>query len=118
METSKTKNKLCLEYLKNKTDQTIVFVKNTAKANHLNGYLKLNKIACETLHGKLLQKVRDNVYQDFMDKKFPVLIATDLASRGLDTLKVNLVINYDLPINSDTYIHRIGRSGRKNQKSL
>jgi len=117
LKTSKTKNKLCLEALANKTGQVIIFVKNTAKANHLNGYLKLNGYHCEALHGKLLQKTRSSIYQKFMDKKFDVLVATDLVSRGLDTVKVNTVINFDLPINADIYTHRIGRAGRLKQKN-
>lgn len=117
LKSPKTKNKLCLEALNNQSGQVIIFVKNTAKANHLKGYLNLHNIPCETLHGKLLQKMRNKIYQKFMDKKIPILVATDLASRGLDTLKVDTVINFDLPQNAEIYIHRKGRAGRLKQTS-
>jgi len=112
LKSSKTKNKLCLEELKEACVQSIVFVKNREKANHLNGYFRLNKTPCQMLHGKMKQPERSKIFQNFMDGRISTLIATDLAARGLDTLNVDLIINFDLPQTSADYFHRKGRTGR------
>lgn len=92
--------------------QAMVFVKNREKANHLNGLLRLRGFASETLHGKLPQPDRARIFQAFREGRFPVLVATDLAARGLDIVEVALVVNFDLPRNYRDYVHRLGRTGR------
>jgi ATP-dependent RNA helicase DDX42 len=68
------------------------------------------------LHGDMLQGERDRVIRDFKKGKFPILIATDVAARGLDIKSVRTVINYDMAKDIDSHIHRIGRTGRAGEK--
>jgi superfamily II DNA/RNA helicase len=118
LKSSRAKNMLCLDELKESFSRVIVFVKNKNKANHVHGYLRLHKIPCQMLHGKMKQPERSRIYQNLMDGRIPVLIATDLASRGLDTLHVDLVINFNLPQSAADYMHRKGRAGRRNRPGL
>ena len=64
------------------------------------------------------QKERQNVMRDFRSGKSRILISTDVLSRGIDVQQVSLVINYDVPRDTDTYLHRIGRSGRYGRKGV
>ena len=64
------------------------------------------------MHGEMQQKEREAIMQDFRQGNSRVLITTDIWARGIDVQQVSLVINYDLPISRENYIHRIGRSGR------
>ena len=68
------------------------------------------------MHGDMPQKERDAIMQDFRQGNSRVLISTDVWARGIDVQQVSLVINYDLPVNRENYIHRIGRSGRFGRK--
>ena len=68
--------------------------------------------AAEGLHGDLSQNQRDNVMRKFRDGSIDVLVATDVAARGLDVSGVTHVINFDLPQDPESYVHRIGRTGR------
>jgi superfamily II DNA/RNA helicase len=111
------KTRLCLEALNQAQGQVIIFVANRQKANHLNGLLKQNGIPCGLLHGRLKQSERQLAFQAFLNGKFSILIATDIAGRGLDTLRVDLVINFNLPRNARDYIHRKGRAGRMGRPS-
>ena len=95
------------------TAQALVFVANREKANHLNGLLRLRGVSSGALHGDRLQSERALAYQGFKDGKFKVLVATDLAARGLDIPEVDLVVNYDLPRNFREYVHRSGRAARR-----
>lgn len=70
------------------------------------------------MHGDLTQKERDKIMSEFRAGNSRVLIATDIWGRGLDVQQVSLVINYDLPLNRELYIHRIGRSGRYGRKGM
>ena len=70
------------------------------------------------MHGQMVQKERDAIMEDFRSGSSRVLIATDIWGRGLDVQQVSLVINYDLPLNRELYIHRIGRSGRFGRKGV
>merc|ERR1739845_93503 len=72
----------------------------------------------ETVHGDLTQKQRLDIYQKFKNFKCRILVSTDLFGRGVDIEKVNIVINYDMPPESDTYLHRVGRAGRFGTKGL
>ena len=71
-----------------------------------------------SIHGKMTTKERSDVVKDFRDGKTRILITTDLLARGIDIPQVNLVLNYDLPPNKETYIHRIGRCGRFGKKGI
>ena len=70
----------------------------------------------DALNGNLNQNKRDKVMSGFRNKKFKVLVATDIASRGLDVDHIEHVINYDLPQVAEDYVHRIGRTGRAGSK--
>ena len=90
-----------------------MFVANREKANHLNGLLRLRGFPAEALHGDRLQSERALAYQNFKDGKVRVLVATDLAARGLDIPEVDHVVNFDLPRNYREYVHRSGRTARR-----
>jgi translation initiation factor 4A len=70
------------------------------------------------IHGELTQPERDTVMKNFRDGVFRVLITTDLLARGIDIQQISLVINFDVPTNRESYIHRIGRSGRFGRKGV
>jgi ATP-dependent RNA helicase RhlE len=113
LKSNKKKGDLLLSELGGAKGQAIVFVANREKANHLNGLLKLRGIGARVLHGHLPQEERAAAYQDFRGGGFRVLVATDLASRGLDMPEVELIVNYDLPKHYKDYVHRTGRTARQ-----
>jgi len=115
LKSNRKKNDLLLEALHERKDQTLVFVANREKANHLNGLLKLRGFSSQALHGDRLQRERALAYQGFKEGRFQVLVATDLAGRGLDLPEVDLVVNYDLPRTFQDYIHRSGRTARRSR---
>lgn len=90
----------------------IVFVKTKYGAEKMAKKLSKEGHAAESLHGNLRQNKRDRVINSFRDKKCRILIATDVAARGLDIPHIRHVINYDLPQCAEDYIHRIGRTAR------
>jgi ATP-dependent RNA helicase RhlE len=93
-------------------DSVIVFTRTKARADYVAHCLNRKEIGCGVLHSDLSQKERDRAMQDFRDGKITILVATDLAARGLDVPEVSHVINYDVPEHADDYVHRIGRTGR------
>ena len=96
-----------------KTEGTvIVFVKTKFGADKLATKLCRAEYQADAIHGDLKQNRRDRVIQDYRAKKFRVLVATDVAARGLDIPHIELVINYDMPQCPEDYIHRIGRTAR------
>jgi ATP-dependent RNA helicase SrmB len=96
----------------------IVFCNKKDKAIELDQWLQQQKISSTVLHGDLVQAKRLAKTKSFMAKKIKVLVATDVAARGLDMLNITHVINYDLPYRGDIYIHRIGRTGRGQQAGI
>ena len=90
----------------------IVFVNTKASAEKLSKNLLKNKHSVSTLHGDVIHRKRERVIKNFRAKNFRIMVATDIASRGLDISHVEHVINYDLPQSHEDYIHRIGRTGR------
>ena len=101
-----------LEQLSTHSGTTIIFVKTKWGSEKLAEKLSRQNHAADVIHGNLKQSRRDRVIQGFRDKKFRILVATDLAARGLDVPHIELVINYDLPQCPEDYIHRIGRTAR------
>ena len=93
-------------------DSVIVFTRTKARADYVAHCLNRKEIGCGVLHSDLTQAARDRAMQDFRDGKITILVATDLAARGLDVPEVSHVINYDVPEHADDYVHRIGRTGR------
>src|SRR5690606_10919131 len=106
LKSNRKKGDLLLQELMSAKGQAIVFVANREKANHLNGLLRLKGMPARVLHGHLPQEERAAAYQDFRKGAFRILVATDLASRGLDMPEVELIVNYDLPKHYKDYVHR------------
>jgi len=93
-------------------EQAIIFTRTKIGASKLEKTLKDKGLDAKALHGDLSQGVRDGVMISFKDHRVKLLVATDIAARGLDVDHVTHVINYDVPNSSETYVHRIGRTGR------
>jgi ATP-dependent RNA helicase DeaD len=93
-------------------EQAIIFVRTKIGAARLGKQLADKGLRVKALHGDLTQGQRDGVMISFKEHKTPLLVATDIAARGLDIEHVTHVINYDLPNNPEIYVHRIGRTGR------
>jgi ATP-dependent RNA helicase DeaD len=93
-------------------EQAIVFVRTKVRAEQLYRILRERGMNVRALHGDMTQGARDGVMLSFKGGRIPVLVATDVAARGLDISTVTHVINYDVPTSPDTYVHRIGRTGR------
>ncbi len=100
------------------TSQAIIFCNTIRKVEWLEQNLKQNNFPITVTHSNMSQTERDNVVKDFREGKTRLLLTTDLLSRGIDIPQVNMVINYDLPLNKETYIHRIGRCGRFDKKGV
>ena len=88
-----------------------MFTQTKREADEVAAALALS-MPCEALHGDIAQKTRETVLRHFRDGKFNALVATDVAARGLDIPDVDLVVHYDLPQDSETFLHRSGRTGR------
>ena len=93
-------------------DRAIAFCNTKNMTDRLAGLLKMRGIACEAIHGDIPQRERERTLQRFKEGKLRVLVATDVAARGLDIDDVDAVFNYDVPDENEYYIHRIGRTGR------
>jgi ATP-dependent RNA helicase DeaD len=93
-------------------DQAIVFVRTKIRCDQLFRTLRDKGMNVRALHGDLSQGQRDGVMLAFKAGRVPILVATDVAARGLDISTVTHVINFDVPTSPDTYVHRIGRTGR------
>ncbi|GAI29982.1 unnamed protein product, partial [marine sediment metagenome] len=118
---SSQKHKMILlnEFLKDETlDQALIFTATKRQAAKLAVELRDEGHLASALHGDMNQRQRTKTMQQMRRKKFKILVATDVASRGLDVLTITHVINYDLPNNSEDYVHRIGRTGRAGAKGL
>jgi ATP-dependent RNA helicase DeaD len=110
---AKEKGARLVELLKTEEpEQAIIFVRTKIGASKLEKMLKDKGLDVKALHGDLSQGVRDGVMISFKDHRVKLLVATDIAARGLDVDHVTHVINYDVPNSSETYVHRIGRTGR------
>ena len=96
----------------------LVFVRLRATANDLAELLRQAGLSSDALHGDLEQFDRDRALARFRNQSTRVLVATDVAARGLDVLDLDLVVNFDLPGQADSYIHRIGRTGRAGKTGL
>ena len=93
-------------------DSVIVFCRTKDRADRIGTMLKKKNHAVAVLHSNRTQREREQALKGFRDGKFEVLVATDIAARGLDILNVSHVINYDVPQHPEDYVHRIGRTGR------
>ena len=108
-----TKRDLLSHILKDKKiDQVLLFSRTKHGADRITRNLKKERISAAAIHGDKAQNARQRALQDFKDGQIRVLVATDIAARGIDIDKLGYVINYDIPNESETYVHRIGRCGR------
>lgn len=110
---------LLLHILKDqKIDQVLIFSRTKIGADKITKNLKKNKIECAAIHGDKAQNQRQKALTQFKAGEIRVLVATDIAARGIDIDKLKYVINYDIPNISETYVHRIGRSGRAGEEGI
>ena len=93
-------------------DRSIVFCNTKNMTDRLSGLLKMRGFSAQCIHGDIQQRVREKTLQSFRSGKLKILVATDVAARGLDIDDVDAVFNYDVPDEIEYYIHRIGRTGR------
>ena len=116
----KLKEHYLLYLLRNryKETNTLIFVNHVKQCDFLYNLCKLFEIKVSHLHSKMTQKNRREDLQKFKGSMTNILISTDLASRGLDIKQCDLVINFDIPLSSLTFIHRAGRTGRIGNKGL
>ena len=103
-----------LEFLFNRGDmgRTLIFTRTKHGADKLTKILRKAKVKAESIHGNKSQNARTKAMDGFRAGKIPVLVATDIASRGIDVDEITHVVNYDMPIDPETYVHRIGRTAR------
>jgi len=96
-------------------DSVIIFCRTRDRADHVAKLLKRHQHAVAVLHSNRTQMEREQALRGFRDGRYEVLVATDIAARGLDIANVSHVINYDVPQHPEDYVHRIGRTGRAEQ---
>jgi ATP-dependent RNA helicase RhlE len=107
------KGDLLVELLKDNTIYSaIAFTRTKARANRLAAHLQKHNVLAERIHGDRSQSQRTRALDDFKRGKLRVLVATDIASRGIDVADLGHVVNYDVPLVPDEYVHRVGRTGR------
>ncbi len=107
------KKDLLIHLLQDKSIKTVlVFTRTKHGADKVQRMLEKAKIKAEAIHGNKSQNARQNALRNFKDRTTRVLVATDIAARGIDIDDLNLVINYEIPNIPETYVHRIGRTGR------
>jgi len=99
-------------------NQVVIFVSSVRRAEELNKILNECNFPSTCIHGSLKQEERISKYKAFKDFQTRMMVATDVFGRGIDVSRVNVVINYDMPNNSDSYLHRVGRAGRFGTKGL
>ncbi|CAM9104319.1 unnamed protein product [Discosporangium mesarthrocarpum] len=100
----------------NNNGRVLVFVETKKGCDALTRSLRQDGFQARCIHGDKSQEERDFVLKDFKEGRFLVLVATDVAARGLDVKDIRMVINFDFPNNMEDYIHRIGRCGRAGAK--
>ncbi|MFT5543344.1 MAG: ATP-dependent RNA helicase SrmB [Glaciecola sp.] len=112
----KHKDAILVHHLRNTVESCIVFVKTRDRLHNLKDYLFSQDFKVTFLQGEMPQDKRNSALASFKSGETKILIATDVAARGIDVQDISHVINYDMPRGSDTYVHRIGRTGRAGAK--
>jgi len=113
------KRKLLYHLIRNENlDNVLVFTRTKHGADNVVKALKKNGVESGAIHGDKSQNSRQRVLEAFKNKEIPVLVATDIAARGIDIESLPYVINFDLPNIPETYVHRIGRTGRAGNSGL
>jgi translation initiation factor 4A len=98
--------------------QAIIYCNNKSRVITLASELNELKLSMTFVHGDMEQIERNKIMSEFRDGKYRILISTDLLARGIDIQQVSLVINYDIPLSKENYMHRIGRTGRYGRKGI
>ncbi|KCV69139.1 ATP-dependent RNA helicase FAL1 [Fonticula alba] len=98
--------------------QSIIFCNTKKKVDWLTQKMRAQNFTVSAMHGEMPQKERDLIMQEFRSGNSRILITTDIWARGIDVSLVSLVLNYDLPLNREQYLHRIGRSGRFGRRGM
>jgi ATP-dependent RNA helicase len=109
---------LCDLYNRISIGQAMIYCNKRYIVDELTNRLRDDNFSVSQIHGDMQQKERESVMQQFREGTTRILISTDVLARGIDVQQVSLVINYDIPKDPDTYIHRIGRSGRYGRKGI
>lgn len=113
------KLEVLLHFLNSKEgERGIIFCKTKAAVNKLAKKLAINKFSSGAIHGSLSQGIRDRIMDQFRAGYIDILVATDLAARGIDVKEISYVVNYHLPDTYDAYVHRSGRTARAGAKGL
>ena len=112
------KRSLLMDLIHSVDGLTVVFVETKRGADSLEDWLTRAGFPATSIHGDRSQQEREAALRDFKSGRTPILVATDVAARGLDIPAVTHVINFDLPSDIDDYVHRIGRTGRAGKKGL
>ena len=113
------KRTLLLHLLRHeKPDTTVVFCKTKATVHKITKYLRDKGLGVKEIHGDLQQSKRNRVMDQMREGKLDILVASDLAARGLDVEHITHVINYDLPEDPEIYVHRIGRTARAGRRGI
>ncbi len=113
------KLEVLLHFLNSKEgERGIIFCKTKAAVNKLAKNLAINKFSSGAIHGSLTQGIRNRIMGQFREGHIDILVATDLAARGIDVKEVSYVVNYHLPDTYDAYVHRSGRTARAGAKGL
>lgn len=113
------KRKLLLHIIQTESlKNVLIFTRTKGGANNVAKFLQKNNISAEAIHGDKSQNARQRALNNFKNKEVDILVATDVASRGIDIDLLPYVINYELPNVSETYVHRIGRTGRAGNEGI
>lgn len=96
----------------------IIFANTKRKVVQIRDFLRANEFKVNFLNSDLKQSARNKVLKDFQEKRFTILVATDVAARGIHVKGIAYVINFDYPQDPEFYIHRIGRTGRAGDKGV
>jgi ATP-dependent RNA helicase RhlE len=105
-------------FTENEIEHVLVFTRTKHGADKVVKFLNSNGIKAEAIHGNKSQNARERALNGFKNRTIRALVATDIASRGIDVDKLSHVINFDMPEVAETYVHRIGRTGRKGESGI
>ncbi len=114
--TQDEKPKKIMDIINQRQGTVLIFTRTKIRSDRLARHLSIHGVVADSLHGGLSQGQRNRTLQRFRDGHSRVLVATDLAARGIDVPHVAHVINFDLPLMAEDYVHRIGRTGRAGRK--
>jgi ATP-dependent RNA helicase RhlE len=112
------KHELLLHYLNRTEGRVLVFARTKRGADRLARNLQKDGVEADSIHGDKSQGARQRALRNFSDGSVPVLVATDIAARGIDVKDISLVVNYELPEEPESYVHRIGRTARAGASGL